>query len=106
MIARLVAVAAGAASISLQGIKNFRPLRGAASTLPVYRCAALDGASAGLRKGHSRAATDCAATAATIAATATAAVLTRVETASAGWIDIHGWLPCDGNSWCLSWVLD
>ena len=44
MIARVVAVAAGAASISLQGIKNFRPLRGAASTLPVYRCAALDGA--------------------------------------------------------------
>ena len=44
MIARLVAVAASAASISLQGIKNFRPLRGAASTLPVYRCAALDGA--------------------------------------------------------------
>ena len=41
---RLVAVAATAAAISLQGIKNFRPLRGAASTLPVYRCAALDGA--------------------------------------------------------------
>ena len=45
MIARrLVAVAATAAAISLQGIKNFRPLRGAASSLPVYRCAALDGA--------------------------------------------------------------
>ena len=45
MIARrLVAVAATAAAISLQGIKNFRSLRGAASTLPVYRCAALDGA--------------------------------------------------------------
>ena len=50
MIARVVAVAASAASIrsaasiSLQGIKNFRRLRGAASSLPVYRCAALDGA--------------------------------------------------------------
>ena len=45
MIARrLVAVATSAASISLQGINNFRPLRGAASSLPVYRCAALDGA--------------------------------------------------------------
>ena len=45
MIARrVVAVAATAAAISLQGIKNFRPLRGAASSLPVYRCAALDGA--------------------------------------------------------------
>ena len=50
MIARAVVVAASAASIrsaasiSLQGIKNFRPLRGAASSLPVYRCAALDGA--------------------------------------------------------------
>ena len=50
MIARVVVVAASAASIrsaasiSLQGIKNFRPLRGAASSLPVYRCAALDGA--------------------------------------------------------------
>ncbi len=45
MIARrLVAVAASTASISLQGIKNFRALRGAASSLPVYRCAALDGA--------------------------------------------------------------
>ena len=45
MIARrVVAVAATAASISLQGIKNFRPLRGAASSLPVYRCAALDDA--------------------------------------------------------------
>ena len=45
MIARrLVAVVATAASISLQGIKNFRRLRGAASSLPVYRCAALDGA--------------------------------------------------------------
>ena len=50
IIARVVAVAASAASIrsaasiSLQGIKNFRRLRGAASSLPVYRCAALDGA--------------------------------------------------------------
>ena len=45
MIARrLVAVAATAAAISPQGIKNFRRLRGAASSLPVYRCAALDGA--------------------------------------------------------------
>ena len=41
---RLIAVAATAAAISLQGIKNFRPLRGAAASLPVYRCAALDGA--------------------------------------------------------------
>ena len=44
MIARVVAVAVTAASISLQDIKNFRALRGAASSLPVYRCAALDGA--------------------------------------------------------------
>lgn len=44
MIACILISAATAESISLQGIKNFRPLRGAASSLPVYRCAALDSA--------------------------------------------------------------